>query len=210
MWELSFLPFPGLFVPREATLVGSGIIIRDPPAGVGAVLMLWAHCPCRHEHLWRALEWLLILLTQHRFVGKPHTLSSLLLPQPASLLALKTEEHKAWTNGRNSYEQKPDSSGLGRLLRDWMLGLLPTLMTISPDKCWLQKVCTLLLCWSLMVMLYAETGHRKQISLSMGPPNSRAPSEEDEGESWRMDLIYRTSQLSLAHLYWMHIGFAPS
>lgn len=113
MWELSFLPFPGLFVPREATLVGSGIIIRDPPAGVGAVLMLWAHCPCRHEHLWRALEWLLILLTQHRFVGKPQTLSSLLLPQPASLLALKAEEHKAWTNGRNSYEQKPDSSGLG-------------------------------------------------------------------------------------------------
>lgn len=114
MWELSFLPFPGLFVPWEATLVGSGIIIRDPAAGLGAVLMLWARCPGGHEHLWKALEWLLILLTQHRFVGKPRILSSLLLPQPASLLALKAEEHRAWTKGSQcSCPQKPDSSGLG-------------------------------------------------------------------------------------------------
>lgn len=87
----------------------SGIL----PASLGAGLMVWAHCPGRHEHLWKALEWLLILLTQHWFVGKPQTLSSLLLPQPASLLALKAEEHRAWTNDSQCRcAQKPDSSGL--------------------------------------------------------------------------------------------------
>lgn len=71
------------------------------------------HIACGHGHLWKALEWLLIFLTQHLFVGKPQTPSSLLLPQPASLIALKAEEHRAWTEGsQRSCAQKPDSSRL--------------------------------------------------------------------------------------------------
>lgn len=216
MWELSFLPFPGLFVPWEATLVGSGIIIRDPPAGLGAVLMLWARCPGGHEHLWKALEWLLILLTQHRFVGKPRILSSLLLPQPASLLALKAEEHRAWTKGSQwAVHRSLIPQDLGRLLRCWMLGLLPALQATSPDKCCPQKACPLLLCRFLPTG-WEESSQKPDLrehALSLGPPNSRAPSassEEAEGESWRMDLTYRTSQLTLAHFYWMRTAFASS